>query len=1721
MQPTQINFTISLQSLFIFNFKVQSNLTSDVEFTVPVGTELKYTSTCIFDEKSIEISTEQDIKDSFSSEVTLEESKFNSRTVTEKRAGSGDPATIGGLAAGGAAIGAGIGVWFGGVGAVPGAVIGAGIGLVAGVAADFSIFSRETSTTNTEARTFQKNEQFQKSVQSSLKSSTKTFEAKAVCSEFEAAFSPYAKRDFDYIFETAVKDLPVPFNENNKVHVQKYTRFVEAYGTHVINRVILGGKRIITTQMTTSDYSELIAEEIDVAETLSYEVAQGLASSSVVNIAAVKKAASSGLDMIGQASGPAGGTIANAVDVVVQVLPDELASTSTNQESRESRQEFARNGKQAEAVRNIEATSYTSSEITIGGLAEADAISWSQTVRERPMPISYSLTPLIDFMVYEQAIAFNEALKVIYRDFLRPRNETSDNTYPLNMKMGVFRGDGESISDTAVAQSVSLKARTTSGFYSSYPRNQRSSHPTSIELLNYALFWRGKPDLPLPMFATLIHGDVASNSDEEKGGYELKKRSLYGDEEFGIIDYQNFFPFAACVDTSTQCVLAFTNFDQDDETEFEPASRSFTFLQVDNRVKDDYAVAGVVSADGLAIGDIHNSYSVKKIYDNFLGSRFLFDIESENFAPCFIKKRMEVDFLAKKYLYLGNILEICERKNPDSQCCLDFGIGCGTTKNEATEKAAAYLTEKRGSIDKAYEVCVENVEGPLRYNAKEDVPIVLLFPRVDDDNYPDTIRDISPYIIPQTSKSTSSFVFQAQTSFKQKGTGFAPVGMNFLALSPIDRKSNTKFGYVHGIRGADDADHRLYGIHSVSTEFKNTTTHLQNAFEINYVQDAGLERCEEIYENQINDDNNRTKEYFQRCLSSCPGADLDELKKIKDAGISVFDSLFTGALDSSGSCSVRGQVASAVENTAQRVANGVAKRFSRTNAARAIKFGKKIFNAGARSVVKTVTRETLPYCGCRCRTEDYKKKLATEREKTLNQCKSEAENVQPKTDSISEQVYSFPSLYYSYNGRSRSGKENKSISIRDGTSIDGGVRVRFDQPFETLPTVIVTPVLSDDSQCPVSEHAKKIKDEIELDGEILESAEFQRLIGVHAILQCMVESITREECFVKCVCIYEEFVETELNSTGNSTNLLADVIEITPIPFNILAVGQPTKELSPDEILRNIALDGIATESASGDASHVIDGKYDTNSTISDFWQVELGSTYEVEKVSIFYSSEISARDITVSLINSYGHIVSSRNLTTPAGFAIEDSGPISSLDVLYSTRIRVAMVKIEVRDGNSFSLMEVEVVGRESSSFPYNVAAGKSASFVEPPISDAFEVVDGNHSTSSSGGTLLTIDLGRDYTIFDLIFYSKVNNDFKVEIFYVTKKGREDLIFEHEYTSALDTSNTNQNITNISVGGRRGSLVKVSSKGTDKLEFYEVEVMGNYISKQQNLLDEECSASPDDGCSGGLSCARTTNDGGYQCCEESYICDDIYSRACIFGQDYCKLQRSLGEECFYGNDNNCGGPLQCARAFEAQDDHSREDYQCCDEVVTCESHDSSICDFGEKYCARPTKKREGETCYDSNDDHCEENLKCGRTTKYGEYRCCKGAEVFDSIFPHPRFVKNTKYCDSYYEGRIHDLFEQSKSEGQDCKADNECGFLHFFNQYGSFDFFQIKQLSCARPSLDDPTNDDTKCCEGAELCTFGELNNTECASGYYYCPPASASPSSSQSPTISAPSPI
>lgn len=48
------------------------NFTSDVSFTVPLGTEIKYTSTCHYDDEAIEISSEINLRTTLENEAKFE-----------------------------------------------------------------------------------------------------------------------------------------------------------------------------------------------------------------------------------------------------------------------------------------------------------------------------------------------------------------------------------------------------------------------------------------------------------------------------------------------------------------------------------------------------------------------------------------------------------------------------------------------------------------------------------------------------------------------------------------------------------------------------------------------------------------------------------------------------------------------------------------------------------------------------------------------------------------------------------------------------------------------------------------------------------------------------------------------------------------------------------------------------------------------------------------------------------------------------------------------------------------------------------------------------------------------------------------------------------------------------------------------------------------------------------------------------------------------------------------------------------------------------------------------------------------------------------------------------------------------------------------------------------------------------------------------------------------
>lgn len=220
-------------------------------------------------------------------------------------------------------------------------------------------------------------------------------------------------------------------------------------------------------------------------------------------------------------------TVTTVVDAVAQALPDKLVEVEAKSETKTNFENFARSTAQAEAAKKINSEKTLTKETTIGRSPDVDWRSWAQeTVREKPMPISYKLPPLTDLMCYKQFVAFENALRNIYGQYIGAGS--SANEYPLDMHFGVFRGDGEDVSFTPFDQRVILQSKPPSAPFYLYPRTKGNPEQFSIDVLGYGLTWRGKPARPLPdMFATLIHGGIGQVEEEENEGFYFDLKKLY------------------------------------------------------------------------------------------------------------------------------------------------------------------------------------------------------------------------------------------------------------------------------------------------------------------------------------------------------------------------------------------------------------------------------------------------------------------------------------------------------------------------------------------------------------------------------------------------------------------------------------------------------------------------------------------------------------------------------------------------------------------------------------------------------------------------------------------------------------------------------------------------------------------------------------------------------------------------------------------------------------------------------------------------------------------------------------------------------------------------------------------------------------------------------------------------------------------------------------------
>ena len=269
-------FSIGFRSRVFALLQTPDVLSIDQAFTIPLGTEFKYTSSCNHDSVSNEVSSEDDYVSSLSKEanmISTTSSTSSSISLSNRKRQYGfsnifpvresfhpfDPKE--------------------------------GKGLQDGVGPQFH------------SHAFKKSEYFNsfRSIMSHPESVSKKsmcyiitphhlwtivlhpfhahhtplnaqpvlFEVEAICSEFEVMFRPYAEKILDPLFEIAVTNLPTPYQPKSPEHRYLYSKFISSYGSHYSSKVVLGAKRILSTAISSQAITELTRESVDISSTLS------------------------------------------------------------------------------------------------------------------------------------------------------------------------------------------------------------------------------------------------------------------------------------------------------------------------------------------------------------------------------------------------------------------------------------------------------------------------------------------------------------------------------------------------------------------------------------------------------------------------------------------------------------------------------------------------------------------------------------------------------------------------------------------------------------------------------------------------------------------------------------------------------------------------------------------------------------------------------------------------------------------------------------------------------------------------------------------------------------------------------------------------------------------------------------------------------------------------------------------------------------------------------------------------------------------------------------------------------------------------------------------------------------------------------------------------------------------------------------------------------------
>jgi hypothetical protein len=476
---------------------VEEALTLNNEFAVPKGTELRYTTACQFESKSTEVSTTAQ----YQNELSLES------TVTRQ------------------------------------------------TSASFNLFGFKFGTESY----FSMSEKYRSFAKQRSEAQTTTFQTRAFCTEFEARLQRFYEHEPTDAFHRALATLPNKFDKKNETQRELFGNFLDEYGTHYVNYVVLGAKQLYSLEMQSRNVLLLREMSIDVSKSTSSKTLFGYDKTTKVSAGAAIPGTPISVNV--------------ETDITVQAEGAVGGSTAI-QETKEEKN-----------LDEIKARTENFIETNVGGTPPVDGQwqTWAATAKDRPMPIIYELTELSSLMREEVAEAFTDY--VAY--YLENGRTTDDRTINDALHYGVAAPDGQAISSYTNDASVNQRALT-----ELLKRDTSGDATGEDDFFRYNVLWDGSDLFGSALFLTLIRDNISPNTQED-----FSELGLVNDK-FSPDALRIPFAFSLEPGKATAAIFGSKVIDE---------LASFSYLAADDIPVNDMYRAGVIHPQGYATNRIFAS----------------------------------------------------------------------------------------------------------------------------------------------------------------------------------------------------------------------------------------------------------------------------------------------------------------------------------------------------------------------------------------------------------------------------------------------------------------------------------------------------------------------------------------------------------------------------------------------------------------------------------------------------------------------------------------------------------------------------------------------------------------------------------------------------------------------------------------------------------------------------------------------------------------------------------------------------------------------------------------------------------------------------------------------------------------------------------------------------------------------------------------------------------